>query len=81
MDIEKLLKSILKQQLQLSDIVNSFTVDTPLLGSLPEFDSMGVVNIITAIEENLDCVIDDDEISAEAFETLGSLIEFVETKL
>ncbi len=81
MDIEKLLKSILKQQLQLSDIVNSFTSETPLLGALPEFDSMGVVNIITAIEENLGCVIDDDEISAEAFETLGSLIEFVESKL
>jgi len=52
-----------------------------LLGELPELDSMGVVNIITAIEENLGCVIDDDEISAEAFETFGSLMQFIESKL
>ncbi len=81
MDIEKLLKSILQQQIQLGDMVNSFTKDTPLLGALPELDSMGVVNIITAIEENLDCVVDDDEISAEAFETFGSLMAFIESKL
>jgi len=81
MDIEKLLKSILQQHLQLGDAVNAYTSDTALLGELPELDSMGVVNIITAIEENLGCVIDDDEISAEAFETFGSLMQFIESKL
>jgi len=81
MDIEKFLKSILQQHLQLGDEVNSYTKETPLLGALPELDSMGVVNIITAIEENLGCVIEDDEISAESFETFGSLMDFVESKI
>jgi len=81
MDIEKLLKSILQQHLQLGDTVAAYTSETPLLGALPELDSMGVVNIITAIEENLGCIIDDDEISAESFETFGSLMQFIESKL
>jgi acyl carrier protein len=81
MDIEKILKAILKQHLQLGSEVDSFGSDTPLLGALPELDSMGVVNIITAIEENLGCTIEDDEISAESFETFGSLMDFVESKL
>ncbi|MCF7970317.1 MAG: acyl carrier protein [Methylococcaceae bacterium] len=81
MDIEKLLKAILQQHLQLGDAVASYTSETPLLGALPELDSMGVVNIITAIEENLGCIIDDDEISAESFETFGSLMQFIESKL
>jgi len=81
MDIEKLLKAILQQHLQLGGAVASYTSETPLLGALPELDSMGVVNIITAIEENLGCTIDDDEISAESFETFGSLMQFIESKL
>ena len=81
MDIEKIIKSILKQHLQLGDEANSFTRETPLLGALPELDSMGVVNIITAIEENFGCAIEDDEISAESFESFGSLVDFVTSKL
>jgi acyl carrier protein len=54
---------------------------SPLLGALPELDSMAVVHVLTAIEEHFGIVISDDEISAEAFSTLGALAEFVESKL
>lgn len=81
MNIEKLVKDILKQQLQLGSKADSFNENTILLGNLPELDSVGVVNIITAIEEQLNCSIDDDEINAEVFETFGSLVEFVRNKL
>lgn len=81
MDIEKLVKNILKQQLQLGARSDDLTLDTALLGALPEMDSMGVVNIITALEDQVGCTIDDDEIDAEVFATLGSLVEFVERKL
>ena len=53
---------------------------TPLLGSIPELDSMAVVNILTAIEEQYGLVIDDDEVSADIFETVGSLSRFVMLK-
>ena len=37
-------------------------------------------NVITLIEEQLNCTIEDDEINAEVFETFGSLVNFIQTK-
>ena len=53
---------------------------TELLGGIPEFDSMAVVMVITALEDTMGISVDDDEISAETFETIGSLVSFVESK-
>lgn len=72
-------RDILVQTLQLSD-GDAITEDTELLGNIPEIDSMAVVTILTALEEQYDFFIDDSEISAETFETLGTLVEFVERK-
>lgn len=54
---------------------------TLLLGSLPELDSMAVVNLIMALEEQFGFTVEDDEISAAHFATVGSLTSFVEGKL
>jgi acyl carrier protein len=54
---------------------------TPLLGSVPELDSMAVAGVITALEEHFGIQIHDDEISARHFATLGTLNEFVQSKL
>ena len=59
----------------------SLTPDTALLGAIPEFDSMAVVTIITALEDRFGFTVDDDEIDASMFETVGSLVAFVEGKL
>lgn len=53
----------------------------PLLGTLPELDSMGIVVLLHALEEHFAVRIDDDEVSVELFETLGSLAALVEAKL
>jgi acyl carrier protein len=42
---------------------------------------MAVVSIITALEERFDFSVDDDEIDASIFETVGTLVAFVEGKL
>jgi len=42
---------------------------------------MAVVSVVTALEEQYGIVVDDDEISAETFETIGSLVDFLNTKL
>lgn len=55
--------------------------DVQLLGSLPEFDSQAVVTIITAFEEQLGILVDDDEITAEVFGTVGTLVDFLEKKM
>lgn len=74
-------KQILGDVLQIGAKVNGFSESTALLGSIPEFDSMAVVSVITALEENYGFAVDDDEIDAETFETVGSLVAFVESKL
>lgn len=74
-------KEIIGSVLQLGDSVNGFDSSTRLLGSVPEFDSMAVVSVITAIEDNFGIVVDDDEVSAEIFETVGSLHQFVADKV
>ncbi len=81
MSYTKEIINIVRDILVLGDSAEDFTADTPLLGALPEFDSMAVVSIITAFEEEYGFVVDDDEISAEVFESVGSLASFVEEKL
>ncbi|MFQ5467238.1 MAG: acyl carrier protein [Kiloniellaceae bacterium] len=75
------MKAILRDTLQLGDRASNFDASTPLFGSLPELDSMAVVTLITAIEDRFDIMVEDDEISAEVFETVGSLTDFVAGKL
>ena len=56
---------------------SEFDESTELLGSLPEFDSMAVVGVITALEESFGIDVADDDIDATIFETVGSLLEYV----
>ena len=58
-----------------------FTRETPLLGAIPELDSMAVVSLITSLEERFGFVADDDEVGADTFATVGSLADFVAGKL
>ena len=72
---------ILADVLSLGERAQTFTPDTPILGSIPEFVSMAVVSVITALEERFGFSIDDEEIDAEIFVTVGSLHAFVKGKL
>ena len=68
---------VVTEVLQIGDRAIGMSADTPLLGAMPEFDSMAVVSIITAMEEEFGLVVDDDEITGEVFETIGTLHGFV----
>jgi acyl carrier protein len=80
MDMNKFAKDLLQEALHLDRELVSFGNSTPLLGNLAELDSIGVVNVIILIEEHLGCVIEDDEINSEVFETFGSLVNFIQSK-
>jgi acyl carrier protein len=75
------LKNILTDTLNLGERGKSLSARTPLLGSLPELDSMAVIHLITALEERFGIAVNDDDISASTFETVGSLAAFVDGKL
>ena len=81
MDILKEVRRLLDEALSLGGRSVAFTRDTPLLGSIPELDSMAVVTLITAMEEQFGLVVDDDDIDGSTFETVGSLADFVSGKL
>ena len=54
---------------------------TPLLGSVPELDSMAVIGVIAALEDHFGFTIEDDDIHARHFATVGTLQAFVDAKL
>lgn len=74
---QQLLADILRTVLQID---KDFSAETPLLGAIPEFDSMAIIAVITELEDQLGIEFDDDEISAEIFETFGQLSAFVAEK-
>lgn len=76
---EVTLRELLSQVLGLAESqVSGFADSTALFGSLPEFDSMAVANFLTALEERLGVMIEDDDVDAEDFASFGSLLAFVE---
>lgn len=80
MSVDDEVRNIVGDTLGLGERRAALTNSSALLGAIPEFDSMAVVSVLTAIEEYYGIEIDDDEVSAEIFETLGSLAEFVAEK-
>jgi len=75
------IKAIIGDVLQIADRMGDLGADAPLLGGIPEFDSMAVVAILTTIEDNYGVIIDDDEVTAEHFESIASLLDFVNLKV
>jgi acyl carrier protein len=81
LNTEKEVLSLLDEILSLNGRSAEFSASTPLLGAIPELDSMAVVALITGLEERFGFMVSDDEIEGSTFATVGSLIEFVESKL
>ena len=71
------IKQLLIDTLSLDESPADLDDDMLLLGNIPEFDSMAIVSVITALEEQFGFVADDDELSAEVFESIESLTAFV----
>lgn len=74
-------REVLIASLELPHRPADLSTETPLLGALPELDSMGTLVLATALEERFAITIEDEEFDAELFETVGSLTQFVESKL
>lgn len=81
MNTEKEVLSLLDEILVLKGRSSEFSSETPLLGAIPELDSMAVVALISSLEERFGFAIGDDEIEGMTFSTVGSLVAFVDSKL
>jgi acyl carrier protein len=81
MDTRSDVLSVLDDALSLKGRATTFNDGMPLLGSVPELDSMAVANVLALLEERFGFTIDDDEIDGSTFETVGSLVAFVRSKV
>ena len=81
MDLKQDVLRVLDEVLGLKGRSAAFTAETALLGAIPELDSMGVVSLITRLEEQFGITVDDDDIDGDTFATVGSLVAYVGDKL
>ena len=81
MDTRTEVLRILDEVLSLGGHALAFNAATPLLGAIPELDSMAVVTLITTLEDRFGILMDDDEISGDTFATVGTVTDFVAAKL
>jgi acyl carrier protein len=79
MDLQNQLKSIISLIVPISS--SDIDLSTPLLGEYAELDSMGVVRLLVEMESELDLDLSDLEITAEIFETFGSLFDAIQAYL
>lgn len=80
-DVVREVTRVLDEVLSLGGRSAAYTRDTALLGAVPQLDSMAVVSLITTLEERFNIVIPDDEIDGDTFASVGSLADYVATKL
>ncbi|MCB1961567.1 MAG: acyl carrier protein [Rhodocyclaceae bacterium] len=80
MDTKKEVLDILDEVLSLKGRAAAFDLETPLLGAVPELDSMAVVGLINMIEERFGMIVEDDDVDGTTFETVGTLVAFVDSK-
>ncbi len=74
-----LAKKVIAVNLQLE--LDQLSADTEILGSFPQFNSLTIVGVIGSIEDELDCVIDDEEINRDMFATVGDLAAFIQSRM
>jgi acyl carrier protein len=81
LDLRLELLSLIDSTLNLGGRGMFFDDATPLIGAVPELDSMGVVLLLTAFEDRLGLAVEDDEIDGSIFQTFGTLLAFVKSKV
>ena len=81
MDIKSEVLQVLDEILSLKGRSADFEWDTPLLGAVPELDSMAVIGLIQGLEEYFGFVAEDDEIDGATFASVGTLVDYVGAKI
>ncbi len=78
--IEQVLE-VLAKSLPLPETTYEMGEQAPLLGAIPELDSMAITGIIAGLEERFDIVFDDEDLDAGAFQTVGTLHDLIASKM
>jgi len=77
-EVEDAIKRILIAELEIEpSIIAHASTTTPLLGHGIGLDSMEALTLAMGLEEELDIEIADDELTADLFENIGTLAEYI----
>jgi acyl carrier protein len=80
-DSDAILRSVLGDVLGLGPArIAALTPDSPLLGALPELDSMAIATVLAGIEDRFGVIFDDAELTGETLASYGSLLALVRGK-
>ena len=79
-DVLQGVQAVLDEALGLGARAYELTAESELLGSIPELDSQAVLHVLLGLEERFDIEVEDDDVDAEVFETVGSLANLVRGK-
>lgn len=79
--VESALRGILESTIGKRAMPARLTDDTALLQGHSRVGLHGCPGILTQIQDDFGVPIDDDEVSADIFQTFGDLRRFVESKL
>jgi acyl carrier protein len=75
------MKDLLAETLGLGERREQLTAATPLLGQMPELDSLAVVQLAMAIERAFGITIPDEDFGSDLFASVGSLVAYVEQRI
>lgn len=81
MNITSEIQATFDEVLNLGGATANWTDETPLLGALPELDSLAVTSIMLALEDRFAIIFAEDELEVDSFASVGALRRLVEKKL
>lgn len=73
------IERILRTELRLGDEAQ-IDADTPLAGGDYDLDSLDMLMIVTAVEKDFGIKIPSEELTRDAFESVGSLARFIDAR-
>jgi acyl carrier protein len=78
-DIASRIKSFIAEEIMFEDNTATLQEDTPLLGGI--MDSLGLMQLVSFIEEEFDVTVDDAEVTVDNFRTVADIERLVSSKV
>jgi acyl carrier protein len=78
-DIASRIKGFIAEEIMFEDSSASLNEETPLLGGI--MDSLGLMQLVSFIEEEFDVTVDDAEVTVDNFRTVADIERLVSSKV
>ena len=80
-DLKDRIRSLLIEKLRLEDMKpEDIKDDTPLFGEGLGLDSIDALELVVALEKEFGIKVEDEEVGVKAFQNIGTLAAFVQSK-